>query len=63
MSLTRIDQIEIFDFRGFPRELVPPIKLDGKNLLIHGENGSDLPAFVHGVRSTIWASHVPKSSM
>src|SRR5690348_7314053 len=40
MSPTRIDQIEISDFRGFPAELVPPIKLDGKNLLVYGENGS-----------------------
>ena len=40
MSTIRIDQIDIRDFRGFPRELVPAIKLDGKNLLIYGENGS-----------------------
>ena len=40
MSSTRIDRIEICDFRGFPGELVPPIKLDGNNLLIYGENGS-----------------------
>jgi energy-coupling factor transporter ATP-binding protein EcfA2 len=40
MSPTRIYQIEICDFRGFPGELVPPIKLDGKNLLVYGENGS-----------------------
>jgi energy-coupling factor transporter ATP-binding protein EcfA2 len=40
MSPVRIEQIDIRDFRGFPGELVPPIKLDGKNLLIYGENGS-----------------------
>jgi energy-coupling factor transporter ATP-binding protein EcfA2 len=40
MSPVRIEQIDIRDFRGFPRELVPPIKLDGKNLLVYGENGS-----------------------
>lgn len=33
MSSTRIDRIEICDFRGFPGELVPPIKLGGNNLL------------------------------
>lgn len=40
MSSIRIDKIEICDFRGFPGEIVQPIKLDGNNLLIYGENGS-----------------------
>ena len=40
MSTTRIDQIDIRDFRGFPGQLVPPIRLEGKNLLVYGENGS-----------------------
>ena len=40
MSTTRIDQIDIRDFRGFPGQFVPPIKLEGKNLLVYGENGS-----------------------
>ena len=40
MSSSRIDRIEICDFRGFPGELVPPIQLGGSNLLIYGENGS-----------------------
>jgi energy-coupling factor transporter ATP-binding protein EcfA2 len=40
MSSARVDQIDIRDFRGFPGALVPPIKVDGKNLLVYGENGS-----------------------
>jgi energy-coupling factor transporter ATP-binding protein EcfA2 len=40
MSSSRLDRIEICDFRGFPAELVPPLRLSGKNLLLYGENGS-----------------------
>jgi len=40
VSSTRIDRIEICDFRGFPADLVPSVVLNGKNLLLYGENGS-----------------------
>lgn len=36
----RISSIEIQDFRGFPGQANPPIAVDGRNLLIYGENGS-----------------------
>src|SRR5262245_17432819 len=40
MTSARVASIEICDFRGFPAEMVPEIKLAGKNLLLYGENGS-----------------------
>ena len=40
MSGLHIETITICDFQGFPREMVPPINLGGKNLLLYGENGS-----------------------
>jgi len=40
MSNARVDRIQICDFRGFPADVVAPIVLGGKNLLLYGENGS-----------------------
>jgi energy-coupling factor transporter ATP-binding protein EcfA2 len=40
MSQSAIDAIEICDFRGFPADRVPAIKLGGSHLLLYGENGS-----------------------
>ena len=31
------------DFRGFPANVVAPIVLNGKNLLLYGENGATDP--------------------
>lgn len=36
----RIKSISIQDFRGFPGTANPAIELNGKNLLVYGENGS-----------------------
>lgn len=40
MRRARLNEIEIRDFRGFREDLVPPIRLEGKSLLLYGENGS-----------------------
>ena len=47
MARTAIDEIKIENFKFFPR-MEKPIKLDGKHLLLYGENGS-------GKSSIYWA--------
>jgi energy-coupling factor transporter ATP-binding protein EcfA2 len=36
----RLKSISIQDYRGFPGQANPPIELNGRNLLVYGENGS-----------------------
>jgi len=50
MKGPRIDEIEVCDFKGFPEDRVPPIKLGGKSLLLYGENGSGKSTIFHALK-------------
>jgi hypothetical protein len=45
----RISMIEIRDFRGFPGPETYTFPLDGKNLLLYGENGSGKSSLFHAL--------------
>ena len=45
----RIQRISLTDFRAFPGPTPATIELDGKNLLVYGENGSGKSSFFHAL--------------
>ncbi len=45
----KITNIDIKHFRGFPGPSIYSFKLDGKNLLLHGENGSGKSSLYHAL--------------
>ena len=45
----RIDEISIQNYRAFPGTANLPIKIGGKNLLVHGENGAGKSSIFHAL--------------
>lgn len=46
----RINTISLTDFRAFPGPSAATFQLDGKNLLVYGENGSGKSSLFHALR-------------
>lgn len=46
----KINAIALTDFRAFPGPEPTPFQLDGKNLLVYGENGSGKSSLFHALR-------------
>ena len=46
----RIKTLSLTDFRAFPGPAPTTFELDGKNLLVYGENGSGKSSLFHALR-------------
>ena len=46
----KINSLSLTDFRGFPGPASTTFELDGKNLLVYGENGSGKGSLFHALR-------------
>ena len=58
----RLKSISIQDFRGFPGQSNPPIELNGRNMLIYGENGSGKSTIYKALDSFFTIDHRSKSA-